>query len=215
MENETYRQELKFIEKVVELNEFQLFLTMRDTRPANTYKEFRKTDEAGTGYENRAKCLKQLMTTFRQAYNVRGGKENLEFYWFAIHEAGVSRKHFLKPDCGHLHIAIGWKRESRFYKDPAKHLKDFVLKVKGCKESESPTGQRIIGKFSWCDFCSSLANEENQFLIQNKAAVANYMSKPEVGLINGACFSKMPFWSPNLPYLPSDQDLRLEPLGAM
>jgi hypothetical protein len=215
MKNEDYRRELKFIEKVVELNEFQLFLTMRDTRPVNTYKEFRKTDKTGSGYENREKCLKQLMTIFRQAYNIRGGKEDLDFFWFAINESGVGRKHFLKEDCGHLHIAIGWKRESRFYKDPAKHLKDFVLKVKGCNKADSPTGQRIIGKFSWCDFCSSLANEENQYLIQNKEAVKIYMSKPEVGLINGACFSKQPLWSPNLPHLPSDQDLRLEPLGAM
>ncbi|MDB4716075.1 hypothetical protein OAF92_00755 [bacterium] len=216
MENEDYRQELKFIEKVVELNDFQLFLTMRDTRPADTYKEFRKTDEFGSGYANRTKCLERLMTIFRQTYGIRGGKnKNLDFYWFAIHEAGVSRKHFLKPDCGHLHIAIGWKKDSSFYNNPAKHLKDFVLKVKGCKKSESQTGQRIIGKISWCDFCSSLANEENQYLIQNKRAVANYMSKPEIGMINGCCFSKQPVWSPNLPLLPSDQDLRLEPLGAM
>ena len=215
MENEAYRQELNFIEKVVQLNDFQLFLTMRDTRPAHTYKEFRKTDKFGSGYKNRERCLEHLMTTFRQAYEVRGGKKDLDFYWFAIHEAGVGRKHFLKQDCGHLHIAIGWKRESRFYKDPAKHLKEFVLKVKGCKEIESPTGKRIIGKFEWTNFCSSLANEDNQFLIQNKMAVANYMGKPEVGLINGSCFSKQPVWSENLPHLPSDQDLVLEPLGAI
>ena len=76
-------------------------------------------------------------------------------------------------------------------------------------------GKRVIGKFGWCDFCSSLANKDNQYLIQNKGAVANYMSKPEIGLINGGCFSKQPFPSPNLPHLPSNQDLRLEPLGAM
>ena len=201
MENEPYRQELNFIEKVVELNDFQLFLTMRDTRPADTYKEFRKTDEFGSGYANRKKCLERLMTTFRQAYRLRGGKKDLDFYWFAIHEAGIGRQHFLKQDCGHVHVSIGWKKNSRFYKDPAKHHNDFVRKVKRC--------------FSWMDFCSSLANEDTQFLIQNKMAVANYMSKPEVGLINGYCFSKQPVWSENLPHLPSDQDLRLEPLGAM
>ncbi|MDB4317625.1 hypothetical protein N9999_02410, partial [bacterium] len=103
--------------------------------------------------------------------------------------------------CGHLHIAIGWKKKSRFYEDPTKHMNDFVREVKR--------------RFSWMDFCSSLANEDTQFLIQNKRAVGNYMSKPEIGMINGACFSKQPLWSENLPHLPSDQDLVLEPLGAI
>tara|TARA_B100001057_G_scaffold433455_1_gene462366 strand:+ start:207 stop:854 length:648 start_codon:yes stop_codon:yes gene_type:complete len=215
MENEAYRQELKFIEKVVELNEFQLFLTMRDTRPADTYKEFRKTDKIGSGYVNRKKICEHLMTTFRQAYGVRGGKNDLDFFWFAINESGVGNRHFLKSDCGHLHIAIGWKKSSPFYENPAKHMDEFVLKIKGVSKKESADGKRVIGKFGWCDFCSSLANKDNQYLIQNKGAVANYMSKPEIGLINGGCFSKQPFPSPNLPHLPSDQDLRLEPLGAM
>lgn len=202
MDNEAYRQELRFIEKVIELNDFQLFLTMRDTRPADTYKEFRKTDKLGSGYANRERVLKRLMTTLRQTYGLRGGRDkDLEFYWFAIHEAGVGRKHFLKPDCAHLHVAIGWEKNSRFYEDPTKHMNDFVSEVKR--------------RFSWMDFCSSLANEDTQFLIQNKRAVGNYMSKPEIGMINGACFSKQPVWSKNLPTLPSDQDLRLEPLGAM
>ena len=215
MENEAYRQELKFIEKVVELNDFQLFLTMRDTRPADTYKEFRKTDNFGSGYVNRKKICELLMTTFRKAYGIRGGKNDLDFFWFAVNESGVGRNHFLKLDCGHLHVAVGFKKHTKFYNQPTKHLEDFVLKVKGCNESESLTGKRVIGKFGWSDFCSSLANKDNQYLIQNKGAVANYMSKPEIGQLNDGCFSKAPFWSPNLPHLPSNQDLRLEPLGAM
>ena len=67
-------------------------------------------------------------------------------------------------------IAVGFKKHTKFYNQPTKHLEDFVLKVKGCSESESLTGKRIIGKFSWCDFCSSLAKKDNQYLIQNKGA---------------------------------------------
>ena len=215
MENEHYRQELRFIEKVVELNDFQLLLTMRDTRPSDTYKAFRKTDNLGSGYKNRENCCKRLITTFRQVYGVRGRTDDLDFFWFAIHESGVGRKHFLKPHCSHLHIAIGWKISSSFHKQPDKHMKDFVLKVKGVSKKDSVDGRRVIGKFCWCDFCSSLANEDNHYLIQNKGAVANYMAKPEVGMINGGCFSKQAFWSKNLPHLPSNHDLRLEPLGAM
>ncbi|MDB4455013.1 hypothetical protein N9138_01005 [bacterium] len=214
METEAYRQELKFIEQTIALNDFKLFLTIRDTRPKETNKAFRMTDEAGGGYLNRERVFDKLIAIFRQAYGLRGGK-NPDFFWFAIHESGVSRKHFLKEDCGHLHVGIGFKKHSKFYDHPTAHLEKFVLKVKGASKNQSPTGERILGAFSWCDFCSSLANKDKNYLIQNQAAVANYMAKPEIGTIRGGCFSKRPFWSENLPKLPSDKDLVLEPLGVM
>ncbi len=66
----------------------------------------------------------------RIRFVVEGNREP-EFHHLLIHEAGVGRSHFLKENCGHIHLAIGFKRSSRFYDDPAAHMAEFMVRVKG------------------------------------------------------------------------------------
>ena len=214
MTNEDYRQELNLIKWLALNNDFQLFLTMRDIRPAKDYKSFRSTHSNEMGYKCRLDSAKGLLNIFRQAYKIRSRRKgNFEFYYLLIHEAGVGREHFLKENCAHLHIAIGFKPSSRFYSRPDAHMGEFLAKVSGGIGPDS--GKKWEGAFSWCDFCSSLSNQNEKFVIQNQEAVAQYLAKAETGSLNGSCFSKQPDWSKNLPNIPRDEDLVLEPLGVM
>ena len=64
------------------------------------------------------------------------------------------------------------------------------------------------------DCCSSLGNQNTNYLIQDHSKVAAYMAKPEFGSLNGGCFSKQPDFS-TLPNQPTAKDLFLPPLGVM
>ena len=213
MRNEAYREQLNQIKWLASNNEFQLFLTMRDTRSKSAYTRFSSTAPNESGYLSRAKNAKGLLQTFKASYKIRGGRDREpEFHHLLIHEAGVGRSHFLKENCGHIHLAIGFKRSSRFYDDPAAHMEEFMERVKGGTGPDS--GRKWIGSHRWCDFCSSLGNQNTNYLIKDSKKVADYMAKPELGSLNGGCFSKHPHFS-TLPNQPSAKDLFLPPLGVM
>ncbi len=213
MNNEAYRQQLNLIKWLASNNEFQLFLTMRDTRPKSAYTRFSSTAPNESGYLFRARNAKGLIQTFKASYKIRGGRDREpEFHHLLIHEAGVGRSHFLKENCGHIHLAIGFKRSSRFYDDPAAHMAEFMVRVKGGTGPDS--GRKWIGSHRWCDFCSSLGNQNTNYLIKDSQKVAAYMAKPELGSLNGGCFSKQPDFS-TLPNQPTAKDLFLPPLGVM
>jgi hypothetical protein len=112
-----------------------------------------------------------------------------EYFFVAVHEAGVGRSHILTEDAGHLHIAIGFRKESRFYKDPLKHFTEFQNSLKS--------------KFRWMDCCFSLRNQIDQSLIENQNSISSYMAKHESGSMAGRPFFKSPvFW--NVPSLADD-----------
>ena len=203
MTNQDYRLQLTFIRKTIELNDFQMFFTMRDLRNKTAYKKFRSTSADCSGYLEREKSCKRLMDTFRRAYGLRGGKGNKkEFYYFAVNEAGVGEKHWLSEDSGHLHICVGWAKDSRYYSNPRAYLDRFI--------------ELVNDKYSlrWASFCCSLKNKNRKYTIENKERVARYMGKAETGTLNGGNFSKEPFWDGPI-QLPADRDLVLDPLPLM
>lgn len=180
-----YRQEQEALNEVLKQNEFHFFLTLRDTRPSDGFRSFRRTDE--WGYAERDKIASQVLGIFRRCYKIRSPKRSQpEYFDVVIHEAGVGRSHVLTEDAAHLHIAIGFKKESQFYRDPLKHFSEFQKALK-----------RL---FPWLDCCDSLGNRGEKLLIENQFSVGEYMAKLEKGLIDGAPFFKRPiFW--NVPSL--------------
>tara|TARA_R110001592_G_C12721017_1_gene708918 strand:- start:108 stop:539 length:432 start_codon:yes stop_codon:yes gene_type:complete len=143
------------------------------------------------------------MDTFRRAYGLRGGKgHKKEFYYFAVHEAGVGEKHWLSEDSAHLHICVGWAKDSRYYSNPRAYLDRFI--------------ELVNEKYSlrWASFCCSLKNKNRKYTIENKERVARYMGKAETGTLNGGNFSKEPFWDGPI-QLPADSELVLDPLPLM
>lgn len=180
-----YRQEQEALNEVLKQNEFHFFLTLRDTRPSDKYRSFRRTDEAGNIY--REKLIRRIMGVFRKSYGIRSPKRRkAQYHDVADQEAGGGRSHVLIEDAAHLHIAIGFRKVSRFYRDPLKHFAEFQKAVR-----------RL---FPWLDCCFSLRNRGAQILIEDPNSFADYMSKPEKGVIYGAPFFKRPiFW--NVPSL--------------
>jgi hypothetical protein len=176
-----YRQELTALKEAMDQNEFHFFLTLKDTRHKESYRSFRRTDE--WGYAKRDEISKRVMGVFRSSYRIRSPKRaKPEYFDVVIHEAGVGRSHVLTEDAGHLHIAIGFTKESRFYQDPLKHFPAFEKALK-----------RL---FPWLDCCLSLANRGAQILIEDQVGVGDYMSKHERGAIDGSPFFKRPsFWN--------------------
>ncbi|MDB2429177.1 hypothetical protein N9W62_03270 [Akkermansiaceae bacterium] len=213
MNTHEYRKQLHLIHWLASNNEFHLFFTMRDIRPKSTYKRFCSTSADESGYLYRNRSAKGLIQTFKASYKIRGGRNReSEFHHLLIHEAGVGRSHFLNENCGHIHLAIGFKPSSRFYGNPTAHMDEFMARVQGGLGADS--GRKWEGSHRWSDFCSSLANDNSNYLIQDSKKVAAYMAKPEYGTLNGGCFSKQPeFWS--LPNQPTARDLFLPPLAAM
>jgi hypothetical protein len=178
MRNEAYREQLNLIKWLASNNEFHLFFTMRDIRPKSSYNRFCSTAPNESGYLYRSRSAKGLIKTFMASYKIRGGRNrDPEFHHLLIHEAGVERSHFLNESCGHIHVAIGFKRSSRFYDDPAAHMAEFMVRVKGGVGVDSD--RKWEGSHRWCDFCSSLANDNSNYLIQDPKKVAAYMAKPE------------------------------------
>jgi hypothetical protein len=179
------RQEQEALNATLKQNEFHFFLTLRDTRPSDKYRSFRRTDEAGIAY--RDKMISRIMGVFRKCYGIRSRRgsarnSNAQYFDVAVHEAGVGRSHVLTKDAAHLHIVIGFRKESRFYRDPLKHFSEF---------------QRALKRlFPWLDCCDSRENRGAQILIEDQISVADYMSKLEKGLIDGVQFFKRPiFWN--------------------
>lgn len=202
MNNIDYRRQQQFIMKTIEMNNFQLFFTLRDLRQKGSYKSFRSTSGDGIGYYEREKIWRTMFDIFRRAYRLRGGHKNRkDFFYFGIHESGVGRKHWLCDDSGHLHVAIGFTKNSRYYIEPKRHL-DRFLEMLNAKP-----------RLNWLDLCMSttLADGKKLFSINNKKAVARYMAKVEIGSINGGNFSKNPFFDGEI-QLPESEDLILEPL---
>lgn len=176
-----YRQEQEALNEVLKQNEFHFFLTLRDTRPSDRYRSFRRTDE--TGYTNRDKLIPRIMGIFRKSYGIRSRRSsNPEYFDVVVHEAGVGRSHVLGEDAAHLHIVIGFRKESRFYRNPLKHFATFLNALKE--------------QFPWLDCCHSLGNRGVQNLIDEQTNVTAYMSKHEKGAIDGGVFFKRPlFWN--------------------
>ncbi|MEY4597184.1 MAG: hypothetical protein RLZZ506_1610 [Bacteroidota bacterium] len=175
------RQEQEALNATLKQNEFHFFLTLRDTRPSDKYRSFRRTDEAGIAY--RDKMISRIMGVFRKCYGIRSRRgsartSNAQYFDIAVHESGVGRSHVLTKDAAHLHIVIGFRKESPFYRDPLKHFSDFQKALK-----------RL---FPWLDCCDSLGNRGEKILIENQFSVGEYMAKPEKGLIDGAPFLKRP-----------------------
>lgn len=176
-----YRQELTALKETMDQNEFHFFLTVKDTRERDKNRSFRRTDE--TGYTNREVVLRRIMGTFRSSYHIRSPRGlRPEYFFVAVHEAGVGREHVLTEDSGHLHIAIGFRKESQFYLEPLKHFTEFQKSLKS--------------KFRWMDCCDSLLNRGEKLIINDQKSVAEYISKHEKGTINGEPFFKRPiFWN--------------------
>ena len=213
MRNEAYREQLNLIKWLASNNEFHLFFTMRDIRPKSSYNRFCSTAPNESGYLYRSRSAKGLIKTFMASYKIRGGRNrDPEFHHLLIHEAGVGRSHFLNENCGHVHIAIGFKPSSRFYGNPTAHMDEFMVRVKGGVGVDSD--RKWEGSHRWCDFCSSLANDNSNYLIQNSKKVAAYLAKPEFGTLNGGCFSKQPEFS-SLPNQPNARDLFIPSLPVM
>ena len=174
-----YRQEESAIDETLKQDEYHFFLTLRDKRPSDEYRAFRRTDE--WGYYNRDKIAARVMGAFRKSYGIRSPRRSKpKFYDAVIHEAGVGRSHILTRDAGHLHLAIGFRKESRFYREPLKHFAE-VLKA-------------LKRQLPWLDCCFSIGNCGKQILIEDQASVAAYMAKHEKGAIDGEPFMKRPFF---------------------
>ncbi|MDB4465117.1 hypothetical protein N9057_02395 [Akkermansiaceae bacterium] len=200
MNNSEYRRQLLFIRKTIELNDFQLFFTLRDLRNKDSYLKFRSTAPDDLGYYEREKTCHKLMECFRRAYRIRGGKNNKDkFFYFGVHESGLGEKHWLSDDAGHCHLAVGFTKDSKYYSNPKAHLDKFLVFIKGRYS------------LKWISFCSSLRNEDQVYTIVNKNKVAGYMSKAETGILNGSNFSKHPFFKGSI-RLPDEKDLILKPL---
>ena len=213
MNTNEYRKQLHLINWLALKNEFQLFFTMRDIRPKSSYNRFCSTAPNESGYLYRSRSAKGLIKTFMASYKIRGGRNrDPEFHHLLIHEAGVGRSHFLNENCGHVHIAIGFKPSSRFYGNPTAHMDEFMVRVKGGVGVDSQ--RRWEGSHRWCDFCSSLGNQNTNYLIQDHSKVAAYLAKPEFGTLNGGCFSKQPEFS-SLPNQPNARDLFIPSLPVM
>lgn len=221
--NELYRQELHFIRETIRLNEFQLFFTFRDLRPKNRYRTFRLTDPLGEGYRKRVEVTMRLMSLFRRVYRIRGGRNrSCEVFYFGIHESSVGRKHWLHDDSGHIHLCIGFKKESRYYENPQMHLEEFIQKVSDSKDlrwldccfSEKNKNTQTITEKDNEKIVKKTRKQDAKYTIQNQEKIASYMSKQEVGTINGECFSKQPFWSKDV-RLPPVSRLRLPPLPPL
>lgn len=180
-----YRQEQAAIDETLKQDEYHIFLTLRDKRPSDEYRAFRRTDE--WGYANRDRIATRVMGVFRKSYRIRSPRcAQPEYFDAVIHEAGVGRSHILTRDAGHLHLAIGFRKESRFYRDPLKHFAEFQKALK-----------RL---FPWLDCCFSLGNRGKQILIEDQISVVAYMTKHEKGAIDGEPFFKRPIiW--NVPSL--------------
>lgn len=179
-----YRQEQEALNAALKQNEFHFFLTLRDTRPSERYRSFRRTDETGIAY--RDKITSRIMGVFRKCYGIRSRRgsarrSNSQYFDVAVHEAGAGRSHVVAKDSAHLHIAIGFSKESPLYREPLNHFSEF---------------QKALNRlFPWLDCCFSLGNQGKQFLIQDRTCVAGYMSKHEKGVIDGEPFLKRPiFW---------------------
>jgi hypothetical protein len=176
-----YRQEQEVLKQTLQQNEFHFFLTLRDNRPSDRCRSFRRTDD--TGYANRDQMITRIMGVFRKCYRIRSPRgsarrSNSEYFDVAIHEAGNGRSHVLTEDAAHLHLAIGFTKESKYYKEPLKHFAEFQKAMR-----------RV---FPWLDCCFSLRNRGAQILIEDQASVAAYMSKHEKGVIEGEPFMKRP-----------------------
>ena len=183
------RQEQEVLNQTLKQNEFHFFLTLRDKRPSERFRSFRRTDETGIAY--RDKMISRIMGVFRKCYGIRSRRGSArrakaQYFDVAIHEAGVGRSHILTKDSGHLHLAIGFRKESPFYRDPLKHFAEF---------------QRALTRlFPWLDCCFSIGNRGAEILIEDQASVAAYMSKHEKDVIEREPFMKRPiFW--NVPSL--------------
>jgi hypothetical protein len=176
-----YRQEQAAIDETLKQNEFHFLLTLRDKRPSDEYRAFRRTDE--WGYANRDRIATRVMGVFRKSYRIRSPRRSKpQFYDSVFHEAGVGRSHIVTKDSGHLHLVIGFRKESRFYRDPLKHFAEFKT--------------ALTKLFPWLDCCFSLGNRGAQILIKDQASVAAYMAKHEKGAIDGEPFMKRPtFWN--------------------
>jgi hypothetical protein len=183
------RQEQEVLNQTLKQNEFHFFLTLRDKRPSERFRSFRRTDETGIAY--RDKMISRIMGVFRKCYGIRSPRGSArrakaQYFDVALHEAGAGRSHVLTEDAAHLHIAIGFSKESRFYRVPLKHFAEFRKALK-----------RL---FPWLDCCFSLRNRGAQILIEDQDSVAAYMAKHEKGAIDGEPFMKRPiFW--NVPSL--------------
>lgn len=186
---EAYRQEQEALNATLKQNEFHFFLTLRDKRPSDRYRSFRRTDENGVAY--RDKMISRIMGVFRKCYGIRSRRgsartSNAQYFDIAVHESGVGRSHVLTKDAAHLHLVIGFRKESPFYRDPLKHFSEFRRALK-----------RL---FPWLDCCDSRENNGAQILIEDQISVGEYIAKPEKGLIDGTPFFKRPiFW--NVPSL--------------
>ena len=177
------RQEQEVLNQTLKQNEFHFFLTLRDKRPSERFRSFRRTDETGIAY--RDKMISRIMGVFRKCYGIRSRRgssrrSNAQYFDVAVHEAGVGRSHVLTKDAAHLHIAIGFSKDSRFYGEPLKHFAEF---------------QKALRRlFPWLDCCFSRGNRGAKILIEDPISFADYMSKPEKGAIDGAPFFKRPFF---------------------
>jgi hypothetical protein len=123
-----YKKELFEIKRVVELNDFQMMLTIKDKRGKNS--RFKLTDNLDLGYNKRERTVEELMQLFRTSYKIRGSiYNNDEFFYYAINESGLSSNKVLHQDSAHIHLLIGFYEDSKFKDNPDAYIDEFMIRA--------------------------------------------------------------------------------------
>jgi len=207
-----YKLEQEAIRWTVDHNYFQLFLTLRDSRPKDAYRKFRQTDQLGEGYRYREQVTKKIINCFKRVYGIKGKRDGpRELFYYAIHESGCDKKKkVIHKDAGHIHCLIGFKPYSQYYDHPDKRIKDFENYLNGktvdCLKRKDGGSFKTSGEFKWINLCTSLKNEDLIHVIKDKYALSDYVAKEESGTISHSRFSKQPFFAGDI-RLPSRSDL--------
>jgi hypothetical protein len=211
-EERFYKLEQETIRWVVDHNEFQIFLTLRDSRPKDSYRKFRRTDQFGDGYRYRQQVTKKIINCFKRVYGIKGKVDgHSELFFYALHESGCDKKKkTVHKDAGHIHCLIGFKPHSKFYDHPDKRIKDFENYLKGktvdCLQRKDGSSFKTSGELKWINLCTSLKNEDLIHVIKDKYALSDYVAKEESGTISHSRFSKQPFFGGDIK-LPNRFDL--------
>jgi len=150
IEYKYYTKELFEIQRVCELNDFSIMLTVKDKRGLENNSRFRLTDQLDIGYERRSKVIKDLMNLFKRAYKIKKPlNSNSDFYYYAINETGLGDCKQVHKDSAHIHILIGFYNTSVYKECPDAHIDEFIkMSVKGGRSNDPY--KRLSKTQKWC-----------------------------------------------------------------
>jgi len=207
-----YELSNEIIRRTIMMNDFQLFFTIKDKRPKNSYKRFRNTDQLDSGHIERQKVVSRVMSYFKRVYKIRGKiTPESEIFYYCISESGKGNDKQLTHNGGHCHLLIGFKMWSKYYWNPAERIEDFKKYITGRSEvSCFKEGFKTKNnKFAYLDICTSLENKGEVEVIYRKFNVADYCSKEELGTLHHTKFYKSPFWRGDIQF-PDRKDLPID-----